>query len=476
MRQQLRIRGLLIALLILAPLQPASAAPGADEDAPFTFGTFRDIARKQLPCVVNIVAEVLAEEGTDEFPLFRFYRDAPSHPDLRGKGTGSGLIITADGYVVTNSHVVESSGAVEVTFYDGSTLPARIVGRDPQLDIALLKVEPEAPLQIAALGDSDRVEIGDWVLAIGSPYGLSHSVSAGIVSALGRDIHSGAYDSFIQTDAAINRGNSGGPLFSVRGEVVGINTAILSSSGGSNGIGFAIPINQVRDVLEDLKVRGEVVRGWLGIGLRDIVPKDLEALGLEGPGGVVVTDVWTGSPAAAAGMLKNDVIVRFGSAAVRNTKGLLLAIARAPVGSSAAVEVLRKGRPVRLSVLVAARPDELRMTAQSLDPEAVVRPRGLGAVFQSLDEKLRGRYGLENDSGFVITEVETGSAAETAGLQAGDLLVEINRTRISTAEELLRSLRESKGSALLLVRRGTKTLFFSIDALALKGPAEVQQN
>jgi serine protease Do len=461
-----------------AALAGSNTTPEGAEEEPFTFSTFRTIAKKQLPCVVSVVTDVVLEEPQEDFPLFRFYRDAPNHPEMHTKGTGSGVIVSADGYIFTNYHVIEGVEAgkgVEVVLADDTSLDAKIVGKDPQLDIALLKVEPGRELQVALLGDSEQVQIGDWVLAIGSPYGLSHSVSAGIISALGRDIHNGAYDSFIQTDAAINRGNSGGPLFNLRGEVIGINTAIMSASGGSNGIGFAIPINQVREIFDDLKSHGEVVRGWLGVDIQDLSKQNLTDLGLDKTSGSLVTGVWDDSPARKAGLMMNDVIVRFGSLEVQNTRSLLVAVARTKIGTVVPVDVVRKGQNVHLEVTIAERPGELKLAAHSLDPSSVVRPRGLGASFQVLDDELREKYGLQDESGFVVTEVQPKSAAEAAGLQVGDLLLEINRKRINTAEDLLKGVDGSK-TALLLVRRGAKSVFLSIDASALKPDPEVKQN
>ena len=319
------------------------------------------------------------------------------------------------------------------------------------------------------------MQIGDWVLAIGGPYGLSHSVSAGIVSALGRDIHTGAYDSFIQTDAAINRGNSGGPLFNVRGQVIGINPAIISASGGSNGIGFSIPINQVKEIYEDLKVRGEVVRGWLGVDLRDVTQQDQKELGLDKATGSLVSGVWEGSPAEKAGLEVNDVIVRFGSLEVSSTRSLLVAVARAKIGSTVPLDLVRKGAPVHAEATVAERPTELKLAAHSLDPGSVVRPDGLGASFQILDDDLRRKYGLEDESGFLVTEVQPKSTAETVGLQVGDLLLEINRKRVTTAEELLKGVDGSK-TALLLVRRGAKSVFLTIEPGAMAPDPGVKHN
>jgi serine protease Do len=249
----------------------------------------------------------------------------------------------------------------------------------------------------------------------------------------------------------------------------------MSTSGGSNGIGFAIPINQIQEIFEDLKLHGEVTRGWLGIDIRDLTEQDLTDLGLEKKAGSLVFGVWADSPAQKAGLMQHDVIVRFGALEIQSTRSLLVAVARAKIGSVVPVEVLRKGETLRLEVSVAERPNELKLAANSLDPGSMVRPRGLGASFQVLDDELREKYELADETGFVVTEVQPKSAAEAAGLQVGDLLLELNRKRVTTAEELLKGLDGSK-TALFLVRRGAKSVFLSLDPGALAPDPQLKQN
>jgi serine protease Do len=373
-------------VLIVSILGPAlviaeSNAPRRAEDAPFSFSTFRDIAREQMPSVVNIISDLSFEKTLENAS-----RAVPLSPSTESpKGMGSGLVLTADGYILTNQHVVEGNPIVQVVLHDGTILPGKVVGRDEETDIALLKVTAQRRLQPAVLGDSSGIEIGDWVMAIGSPYGLSNSVSAGIVSALGRDIQSGNYDNFIQTDAAINVGNSGGPLFNIRGEVVGINAAILSTTGGSNGIGFAIPINDIHYVVEQLKEKGEVTRGWLGVALEDasgtpvIIP-----VGGSGArrGGALVMDVSEDSPASKGGLQQGDVIVGYGKHEIHDMRTLLLDVASTRAGTPVPMQVLRDGRKVSVSVVIGKRPQKAEVLASTTEPspqDASTTLPGLGA-------------------------------------------------------------------------------------------------
>jgi serine protease Do len=338
-------------------------------ETPFSFGTFRKIAREQTACVVHIVSDW---SGSG---MAAVVEDEPAEAELPGQGIGSGVILSRDGLILTNDHVVAGSDTVRVTLHDGTPLKAEVVGRDAELDVALLRVEPPRPLQPAVLGDSRRVQVGDWVLAIGSPYGLASSVSVGIVSALGRDLQSGNYDDFIQTDAPIHVGNSGGPLFDIRGQVIGVNTAILTSGGASSGIGFAIPIHDLMPVVEQLRSNGRVTRGWLGVALEDMSPQRIEELGLPAGAGAVVTDVWPNSPAARAGLRVGDVIEAFGTKKIGPMRALLFAVAETPIGSRVRIEVLRGGRRLALEVRVGSRPQETEAapggaTAAGPDPDA----------------------------------------------------------------------------------------------------------
>ena len=353
MKRFLSTRLIVLALSALASalvLAEGSVPVQTGEDAPFNFATFRNIARQQGPCVVAVVADWAGDGSLQD--------DEPSEDELPGKGIGSGVILTSDGLILTNHHVVAGSEAVQVTLQDGSTLTAEVVGRDPELDVALLRVTPPRPLQPAVFGDSRRLEVGDWVMAIGSPYGLSNSVSVGIVSALGRNLQSGNYDDFIQTDAAINVGNSGGPLFNIRGEVIGITSAILTSGGASSGIGFAIPAHDLLPVVEQLRRSGHATRGWLGIALDDPTPSRRVELGLVAKVGPVVSDVWPDSPASRAGLRPGDIVLSFGPRRIESLRSLLFAVAFAPVGFRLPLAVQRGPARLTLQVVVGSRPEQ----------------------------------------------------------------------------------------------------------------------
>jgi serine protease Do len=326
-------------------------------------GSFADLVQQLTPTVVNIK---VAKAGNFPWPQMpegplgeffkRFYQDMPRSPkQFKQQGTGSGVIISADGYIATNHHVVDGAEEVTVTLADQRELKAQVVGRDAKTDLAVLKVEAKEPLPVASLGDSEALRVGDWVIAIGNPFGLTHTVTAGIVSAKDRVIGAGPYDDFIQTDASINPGNSGGPLFDTRGEVVGINTAIVSTG---QGIGFAIPINVAQRVASALVTKGKVVRGWLGVSLQPLTKELAQGLGASAEKGAVVARVLPGGPAEKAGLVANDVIVKVGDVAVEDLQHLQRLILDAPVGESVTVRVLRNGKEVTVPVTIAEAPSE----------------------------------------------------------------------------------------------------------------------
>jgi serine protease Do len=282
------------------------------------------------------------EEGP--FPGFRFPFPQPPQGEFRRRGSGSGFIIRKDGVILTNSHVVENAKEITVTLHDKSEYNAKVIGRDPKTDLAVLKIEPRGDLPVAQLGDSDALRVGDWVMAIGNPFGLNNTVTAGIVSAKGRVIGAGPYDDFIQTDASINPGNSGGPLFNERGEVVGINTAIFSRSGGNIGIGFATPVNLVKGLLPELEANGSVTRGWLGVSIQKVTPELAQSLGVGEARGALVAEVTGGSPAQQAGIERGDVIVAYNGKKIDDPSALPALVAGTPAGETVPVEVLRGGR------------------------------------------------------------------------------------------------------------------------------------
>jgi serine protease Do len=368
---------------------------------------------------------------------------------------GTGFVIAPEGYIVTNNHVVEDVDSIKVAFQDGQELEATIVGRDPKTDLALIQVKADKPLIALPLGDSDTVRPGDWVVAIGNPYGLGHTVTAGIVSAKGRIIGQGPYDDFIQTDAAINPGNSGGPLLNLAGEVIGINTAINPRA---NTIGFAVPVNMAKDILPQLRASGKVVRGWLGVVIQHISPGLAESFKLEDKTGALISKVDPKGPAADAGLQRGDVIVRFDGKPIKQMEELPRAVASTAIGKEVDVVVLRDGKEkafrVRVAELKEAGPTE---TAQ--EEKDGGSPAAYGLRVQNLTPEVAEQLQLDDATGVVIVAVEPGTPAEEAGLRRGDVIVEVDREAIADVDALRAALAGDKKGALLLVRRGDSTVF-----------------
>ncbi|KAA2214757.1 DegQ family serine endoprotease [Teichococcus oryzae] len=465
-----------------APSAPTPVAPAPSAATPESFAP---LARRLLPSVVNIQTnQTLQARGNrpdaPEMPqappgspfeeLFRdfFERNRPpgmrpGQPQRRQQSQGSGFIIDASGIVVTNNHVIDGADEINVVLQDNTTLKAELIGTDQRTDLAVLRVKSEKPLPTVAFGDSDRAEVGDWVLAIGNPLGFGGSVTSGIVSARGRNINAGPYDDFIQTDAAINRGNSGGPLFNVQGEVIGINTAIVSPSGGSIGIGFAIPSNLAKNVVAQLQDGGKVRRGWLGVNIQQVTDEIAESLGLQGGGrGALVARAQEGGPAAQGGIQNGDVILRFNGHDVREMRQLPRVVAETPVGTKAPVVVWRDGREQTLELTVAELPAEQQAAGGAPEqprPGAALELSGLGLKVAPVSPETRERFSLKEDArGVVVTEVAPGSSAAERGLSAGDLIVEVQQNRVSTPQEvqeqLARLRRQNRPSALLLIETG----------------------
>ena len=447
--------------------------------------SFADLAASTSPAVVNITTATLIAQDTDTHPmvpegspfedLFRdFFDQEPGEENRppqtrRSNALGSGFVISEDGYIVTNNHVIEGADEIMIEFYDGlGTMPATVVGTDTNTDIALLKVEADKPLPFVPFGDSDLMRVGDWVMAVGNPLGQGFSVSAGIVSARGREL-SGTYDDFIQTDAAINRGNSGGPLFNMDGEVIGVNTAILSPSGGSIGIGFSMASNVVTKVVAQLKEFGETRRGWLGVRIQDVTPDVAEAMGLETTSGALVTDVPDG-PAKDAGIESGDLITNFNGEDVEDTRALVRIVGDAPVGETVRVVILREGQSQTLKVTLGRRESALAddtEAAPEATPEAPVEKSLLGLSLSELTDEIRGELGLDAEAdGIVITGVDEASAAWEKGLRAGDLIEEAGQTRVASIadfEARIDDTREGgRQSVLLLVRRDGDPRFVAL--------------
>src|SRR6056297_2268007 len=445
--------------LIIAQALMAQARPDS----------FSDLVDKVSPAVVNITTSTVVARGAGPSPIvpegspfedfFREFRDRNGEGDRprRTSALGSGFVISEDGFVVTNNHVIESADEIIIEFFSGQELTAEVIGTDPKTDIALLKVEADEPLPFVTFGDSDTARVGDWVMAMGNPLGQGFSASAGIVSARNRAL-SGTYDDYIQTDAAINRGNSGGPLFNMDAEVIGVNTAILSPTGGSIGIGFSMASNVVTRVVDQLKEYGETRRGWLGVRIQDVTDDVAEAMGLEEVRGALVTDVPEG-PAAEAGMEAGDVILSFDGKQVQDTRELVRQVGNTEVGKAVRVMVFREGKTQSLKVTLGRREED--EGGEALSQEI------LGLTISPLDDELRGQLELDSDAtGLVVTDVDNLSEAYEKGVRAGDLITEAGQQQVTSLGDLEDRIDEAREagrkSILLLVRRAGEPRFVAL--------------
>lgn len=428
---------------------------------------FAMLARDAAPGVVNVhTSKTVVREpfGFPEFPFpegFREFFEGPFRQTPRQRefvipSLGTGFIISGDGYMVTNNHVVEGVNRIDVIFNDGTQSQAEIVGQDPMTDIALIRVKDRTGLQPLALGDSDEVWPGDWVIAIGNPFGLEHTVTAGIVSATGRDIGHGPYDDFIQTDAAINPGNSGGPLLNLAGEVIGINTAIV---GGAATIGFAVPINMAKEILPQLRASGRVIRGWLGVTVQAITPELAQALGLAAREGVLVPQVETGGPADRAGIQRGDVIVRFGDTDIGRIRDLPREVSRSQPGDSIEVEVVREGERETFDVTIGQREEREPASPRREEPSAAT---AFGMRVQDLSASQRERLGVTERYGVLVLQVDPDGPAAEAGLRHGDVLIELDREPIEDVADLNERLAGTKEHVVFVVRRGEAALFVAV--------------
>jgi serine protease Do len=392
-------------------------------------------------------------------PFERFFGPTPRQRQPRQRSLGSGFIIDPQGFIITNNHVVENADEILVRLDNDKEYKATIVGKDAKTDIALLHIEGVTDLTAAPLGDSEKLRVGDWVMAIGNPFGLDHTVTAGIVSAKGRFIGAGNYDDYIQTDAAINPGNSGGPLLNIRGEVVGINSAIFSRTGGNIGIGFAIPVNLAKELLPQLKDKGRVVRGWLGVLIQKVTPEIAQSLGIDQTQGALVADVVAGSPAEKAAIKVGDVIVEYDGHSVHESNELPMMVARTPIGKEVPLKVIRDKTPMGLNVTIAELADDEAQVAGGKSSEDK-----LGLTVQTLTPEIAQNLGVDEDKGVVVTSVEPDSPAEEAGLRRGDILLEVNRRQIADAETFRKAIkeREQGKNVLFLVKRGDNTIFLAL--------------
>nr|WP_255448370.1 DegQ family serine endoprotease [Telmatospirillum sp. J64-1] len=475
----------LVALALLLTAVQVQARPAPE--------SFADLAERLQPAVVNIstTQTMQGPERMPETPQFPpgspfedFFREffenqpggRPDAPPRRSTSLGSGFIIDPEGYVVTNNHVIADADEISVILHDDTVLKAEIVGRDAKTDLALLKVNSNKELPSLQWGDSDATRVGDWVLAIGNPFGLGGTVTAGIVSARARDINAGPYDDFIQTDASINRGNSGGPMFNMNGEVIGINTAIFSPSGGSIGIGFAVPSALAKPVIDDLREHGRARRGWLGVRIQSVTEEIAESLGLEDARGALVASVTEGGPAEQGGIRAGDVILQFAGREVPDMRRLPRIVAETPIDRSAEVVVWRDGRRQTLNVVVG----ELREE----DEEPVVRtseqaPRsepgqisvaGLGMSVATVTPQIRERFSLaENANGVVVVAVESTGAAAEKGIRPGDLILEVSQEQVTAPNDVVSKIeaarKAGRRSVLLLIEneRGLRFVALRVD-------------
>ncbi len=411
--------------------------------------------KKRFPSPYGNKEEKEMPPGFEDF-FDRFFGEMPHHGNMRERSLGSGFIIDKEGYVLTNYHVIEGADEIIITLSNEKSFDGKVVGTDKKTDLALVKIEVDNHLPTASLGDSDKLRVGDWVVAIGNPFGLEHTVTAGIVSAKGRVIGAGPYDDFIQTDASINPGNSGGPLFNLAGEVVGINTAIVATG---QGIGFAIPINLAKEILPQMKEKGKVIRGWLGLLIQHVTPEIASALKLEKPEGALVADVVSDSPAEKAEIKRGDVIVEFDGKKVKTESHLSRMAASTKVGKKTIVKLVRDGKLTELEVNIGQYPDE------EGEKGGIKAEKTLGMDVQNLTPELADTLGFDpEEKGVLVSDVEIGGPAEKAGLRQGDLIIELNHQPLKSANQFKKRVEKLKKgeSALILLRRGPNTLFVAL--------------
>ncbi|WP_158044827.1 DegQ family serine endoprotease [Skermanella pratensis] len=455
--------------------------------------SFADLAQAKLPSVVTITATSNERSGEEEggrgpgfglppgFPQFDlppgipfedFFRrfgpggngEGPQQPSRPATALGSGFIIDPSGYVVTNNHVVSKADEVKVVLQDEREFNARIVGTDPKTDLALLKIDGVGSLPAVAWGNSERMRIGDWVLAIGNPFGLGGTVTAGIISARARDIGAGPYDDFLQTDAAINRGNSGGPMFNMAGEVIGVNTAIFLQSGGNIGIGFAVPAEVARPIIAELRETGKVTRGWLGVAIQPVTPEIAEALGLDQQRGALVAQVTPDSPAAKAGIEQGDVITQFDGRQLEGPRELSRTVAQTDVGKQISITVLRDGKSRTLDTTITQLEETLSAEAQPQGESGSGQEGPLGLTLAPVSPEMRKRFDLGSDaSGAVVVQVKPNSPAAMRGLRPGDLITQAGRHNVDGPSDVANAVKRARDAdqdhVLLLRQRDGNSIF-----------------
>lgn len=468
-------------MMIAQANDPAAQTPAGAVAGPFAgLPSFADVADRVTPAVVNVQVtsesqETLVFRGPPGMPesapvpefFKRFFDERGQAAPHRVQGQGSGFLVDAQGHIVTNNHVIDGASDVTVVMNDGTSLKAKVVGRDDKTDLALLKIETSRALPFVEFGDSAKARVGDWVLAVGNPFGLGGSVNAGIISARGRDIHAGPYDDYLQIDAAINRGNSGGPLFDTRGRVIGVNTAIFSPTGGNIGIGFAIPAETVRQVIADLRDNGRVERGWLGLQIQSVTPELATGLGLKEPGGVLVADVVAGGPASGTDLRAGDVILSVNGQRLHDYKELPKLVAAIPAGTRVNLEVLREGKPWQVAVTVGRMPEENPVAAAPGGGNQDAGGAQLGLYLAPLTPEVRQRQGLDDSrQGVYVAQVDPNGPAARAGIQPGSLISMVGPDRVDSPEQIRTAVRkaaEAKRDAVILrVEQAGKALFVAV--------------
>ncbi len=459
----LAVCGIIFMLSAGEPLKSFSAINRATSP-----GSFSHLVKIANPSVVNISAvKIIKEERETPMPFgpndpmkdfFERYFGGQIPKKYKQKSLGTGFIIDPKGYILTNDHVIEQTDEIRVRTADNKEYDAQIVGRDPMTDLALIRIKSDKPFIPLVLGDSNQLEVGDWVVAIGNPFGLGNTVTAGIVSAKYRQIGAGAYDNFIQTDTPINPGNSGGPLLNTAGEVIGINTAIFSQSGGSVGIGFAIPVNMVKTLLPQLE-KGKVIRGWIGVTIQKITPELKDKFDLPDEKGALVSDVVPKGPAEESGIKRGDVIIAFDGEPIHESRELPYAVASTAVGKTVAVEIIRNAEKKMLQLKVS----ELKTSEEELQ-QTPASEAGLGLTLQEITPELAQQYDLAKTSGLVIVNVENNSPAADADLKTGDIILEIDRMPIKSIAAFNRKIsRYKKGNTILfLINRDGSSRFLTL--------------
>lgn len=469
--------------LFLSGLAGLSLFIGNNAQAQAFLPSFADLAERLMPSVVNISTTHdkadFAEETDIENHIETTVDSIFNAPQTNKVSLGSGFIISEDGYIITNNHVIDKADSISVTLSDNRVIEAQLIGRDAKTDIALIKIDGQLQLKPVSFGNSDKIRVGDWILAIGNPFGLGGSVTAGIVSAKSRDIETGPYDNFIQTDASINQGSSGGPMFNLDGEVIGVNTAIFSTNGGNMGIGFAIPVNLIDFVINQLKAHGKVDRGWIGIKMQPNSADISGSVGLDGNKGVIISEVPENSSAARAGIKAGDIILKFDGKETNNTRNLSRLVAETPIGKTAEVEIWRNSQKQAVKVLIEQMPEEPKQqkenilplndeteTIENLSP-AQMSDFGLGFSLSEINAVLADKYQLSEDTaGMIVTAVDANSDAAKKGIKTGDLITQIDKKPIidgkDVANYVSEAILENRRPVLLQIKDGEQLHFVAV--------------